>query len=190
MKRYLIATVILISFSFGKLNYYRPINAGLILGRNIGGSQYTDTKVLGVSGEYILNPSIGIGLEYKTFHNTPSPEHDYLPDENISLVSLYMNRYHEFRQFANNGVKGFASVGGASMTIDGYDKIYLMLGLGLEIELAERLFLHLSLNDYMKEFRIPFTSFPEVNVAAIGGGEHYLHFNVNLSLSLGDLETD
>ncbi|NQU68751.1 MAG: hypothetical protein HQ510_12475 [Candidatus Marinimicrobia bacterium] len=190
MKKYIIALIILASFSFGKLNYYRPISAGITFGRNIGGSQYEDTKILGVSGEYKLNPSIGIGMEYKTFHNSPSPDYEeFLTDENISLVSLFMNRYHEFKQFDNNGVKGMASVGGASMTIDGYDKIYFMLGIGLQIELADRLNLELSLRDYMKEFRIPFTSFPEVNVAAIGGGGHYMHFNVNLSMDLGDVKS-
>jgi len=188
MKNYLIILLILISFSFAEIGYYRPLNAGFIIGRNIGGNNYSDTKILGVNGEYVLNQSIGLAMEYKTYKNTPSPEYSSLDEESVSLISVYMNRYKNFRMTENNGVNGLASVGAASMTINDIDKIYFILGIGLQVALADRINLELSLKDYMKEFSIPFTSFPEVHVAALGGGKHYINLNINLSLNLGDLK--
>ena len=186
MKKIFISFLFIITFSqAGSLDYY-PYNIGLIGGKYMAGSNYNDTNVLGISAEYLFSNAIGIGIDHRNFVVQPGEDLSLIEEYDVRLTSLYFSKYKHMRKYTKEDISILTTIGAASLSIDNKDKIYIMMGIGFRISPADKLFIDFSIKDYMKEFSIPFTSFPDVNIYAAGGGEHYVHLSLGVHLRLGE----
>lgn len=186
MKHIFISFLFIISFPLaGSLDYY-PYNIGLIGGKYMAGSNYNDTNVLGISAEYLFSNSIAVGIDHRNFVVQPGEELSLIDEYDVGLTSLYFSKYKHIEKYTKEDISIITSIGAASLTIENTDKIYIMMGIGVRISPADKLFIDFSIKDYMKEFSIPFTSFPDVNIYAAGGGEHYVHLNLGIHLRFGE----
>ncbi len=184
MKKYILI-LILINSAIGGIQYTNKYNIGGVVGKYLAQSPYVDGNVLGVTAQYMLNKSSGLSVEFKSFKNIPNDQSDWLDSETIQMTSLYYTRYTGTRFFDSN-VKLITSIGGANVLKGDNSKLYVMLGLGIRINVDDNLKIDLSFQDYMKEFRIPITGFPNVNIYGVGGGEHFLHMNLGISFGIGE----
>ena len=186
--RYISAVLItLLSLALGASNQYFPFSGGLIVGKYLAGTDYNDTNVLGIFTEYKFLETVSIGLEHRVFPIETNIESSLTPDYDVSLTGIYFNKYKSLSKYvrSNPNMSAYTSIGAASITVNNDDKIYIMLAIGLRLSPADKLMVDFTIKDYMKEFSIPFTRFPDIDIAAVGGGKHYLNLSLGISLSFG-----